>query len=121
MKYLCLVCQEEMKLDAMPKRELDGMIAEHFAYDETLRRKGHFIVAAALQPTKTATTVRMRNGKASVTDGPFAETKEQVGGFYLLEARDLNEAIQLAAKIPSARNGCVEVRPVWELAPPSTS
>jgi len=117
MKYLCLVCVEETKLHAMPKAELDGMIAEHLAHDEILRRNGNFLTAAALQSVRTATTVRVRNGRTTVTDGPFAETKEQVGGFYLLEARDLNEAIQLAAKIPSARHGCVEIRPVWELVP----
>jgi len=109
MRYLCLVCSEEERLTVMPKSELD----------DTLRQSGHFLIAAALQSVHTATTVRVRNGKTSLTDGPFAETKEQVGGFYLIESRDLNEALQIAAKIPSARHGCIEVRPVWEIVPPT--
>src|SRR5512144_1241832 len=82
------------------------------AYDEQIRASGHCIASEALQSVQTATTVRIRNGKVSVTDGPFAETKEQLAGFYMIEARDLNEAIQLASKIPPARVGCVEVRPI---------
>lgn len=119
MKYLCMVCQEEAKLNALTKGELDGLIAEHLAYDDVLRRNGNFITAAALQSVKTATTVRVRQGRTVVTDGPFAETKEQLGGFIFIEARDLNEAIRIAAEIPSARRGCIEVRPVWELVPPA--
>ena len=119
MKYLCLVCMEETKLNGMPKAELDAMIAEHLAYDDTLRRRGNFLTAAALQSVKTATTVRVRQGRTALTDGPFAETKEQVGGFIFIEARDLNEAVEIAARIPSARHGSVEVRPVWELVPPA--
>ena len=91
--------------------------AECMAFGEGLRGSGRFVGGEALQPVQTATTVRVRNGKLSVTDGPFAETKEQLAGFYLVEARDLNEAIQIAAKIPPARVGSVEVRPVRELAP----
>ena len=117
MRYLCLVCIEEKKLDALPRAETDGMIAEHPAFDGTWRQNGHFIIAARLQPAHTATTVRVRNGKTSTTDGPFAETNEQVGGFSLIEARDLNAAIQVAAKIPPAREGSVEVRPVRQLNP----
>jgi hypothetical protein len=112
MKYLCLVYQKEAELDAMPRPELDALVAEHLAYDDALRESGHFIVAEALQRVTTATTVRMRGGKVSMTDGPFAETKEQLTGFFLLRARDLNEALQLAARIPSARLGCIEVRPI---------
>ena len=105
MKYLCLVYSEEKKLEAVPDSEC-------LAYDAALRSSGHCVASEALQPVENATTVRVRNGKLSVTDGPFAETKEQLAGFYLVEARDLNEAIQLAAKIPPARVGSVEVRPI---------
>jgi len=99
----------------MSKSELDALIGESLAYDEVLRKSGHYLVSEALQPVETATTVRIRNGKASITDGPFAETKEQLGGFILIKARDLNEAIQVASKIPPARLGSVEVRPILEL------
>ncbi len=115
MKYLCLVYSEEKVLDAMPKSEFEVFSDEHVAVDEELRKSGHSLVAEALQPVHTATTVRVRNGKLSTTDGPFAETKEQLGGFYLIEARDLNDAIQAAARIPAARLGSIEVRPVWDL------
>ena len=109
MKYLCLVYLEEEKLDDVPDSDCK-------ACGQELRRNGHHIAAEALQPVHTATTVRVRNGKVSVTDGPFAETKEQLAGFYLIDAKDLNEAIQLAAKIPPARVGSVEVRPTRELS-----
>ena len=114
MKYLCLIYIEEKKLDALSKRELDALIDEALAYDEVLRKSGHSLVAEALQPVQTATTVRIRNSKVSITDGPFAETKEQLGGFILIDARDLNDAIQVASKIPPARLGSVEVRPIEE-------
>jgi hypothetical protein len=115
MKYLCLVCIEEKKLDALSGMEFDALNREALAYEEELRRSGHFVVAQTLEPVQTATTVRIRNGRVSTTDGPFAETPEQVGGFFLVDAKDLNEAIRVASKIPSARLGCVEVRPVREL------
>jgi hypothetical protein len=115
MKYLLLVCNDEKKLEAMPRTEYDALVTDHLDYDDLLRRTGHYLVSDALQPIGSATTVRVRGGKVSVTDGPFAETKEQLGGFYLIEARDLNDALQVAAKVPSARTGCVEVRPVMEL------
>jgi len=115
MKYLCLVYLEEKRLDAMPKEEFEPFSDAHVALDEELRRNGQSIVAEALQPVRTAVTVRMRNGKLSTTDGPFAETKEQLGGIYLIEARDLNDAIQIAARIPAAEQGSIEVRPVWDL------
>jgi hypothetical protein len=108
MKYLCLVYLEEHKLHAVQDRECA-------ACGDGFRKSGFLLTAEALQPTETATTVRVRNGKLSVTDGPFAETKEQLAGFYLIEARDLNDAIQIAAKIPPAREGSIEVRPVREL------
>ena len=105
MKYLCLVYGEEEKMQSMPDRDC-------MDYVETLVGSGHFVAGEALQPVHTATTVRMRNGKPSVTDGPFAETHEQLAGFYLIEARDLDDAIQVASKIPPARVGSIEVRPI---------
>jgi hypothetical protein len=114
MRYLCLIYDEEKKMAAMAKPESDAFMGEYFAFTEGIRKSGHYLAGEALQPVHTATTVRMRNGKLSTTDGPFAETKEQLGGFYLINAKDLNDAVQVAAKIPSARLGSVEVRPVME-------
>lgn len=114
MKYLCLLYSERRIIDALPQREREALVDEYFALSDELRDSGHYIAAEALQPVQTATTVRSRNGKLSTTDGPFAETKEQLGGFYLLEARDLNEAVRLASKIPAVRWGCVEVRPIMQ-------
>jgi hypothetical protein len=112
MKYLCLIYDEEKKLGAMSQTESDAFMGEYHAFTEGIRKSGHRLHGEALKPVETATTIRVRNGKISTTDGPFAETKEQLGGFYLIEAKDLNEAIQVAAKIPSARTGSVEVRPI---------
>jgi hypothetical protein len=114
MKYLCLIYDEEKKVGAMSKSESDAFMGEYFAFTDAIRKSGHYIGGEALQPVQTATTVRLRNGKLSTTDGPFAETKEQLGGFYFINARDLNDAIQVASRIPSARTGSVEVRPVVE-------
>ena len=105
MKYLCLVYGEEKNIQTMDDHEC-------LAFDQGLRDSGRCVASEALQPVETATTLRVRNGKLSVSDGPFAETKEQLAGFYLVEARDLNEALQLASKIPPARVGSIEVRPV---------
>ena len=116
MKYLCLICVEERLENALPSTERDQLVQEHLDYDDELRAKGHYVTSAALESVRSATTVRVRRGRISTTDGPFVETKEQLGGFVLIEARDLNEAIQIAARIPSARNGCVEVRPVREIS-----
>jgi hypothetical protein len=113
-----MVYYDEKSLDALPKGEFDDLVSEALAYDEELQRSGHFVVAQALQRVETATTVRVRGGKMSATDGPFAETKEQLGGFVLIDARDLNEAIQVASRIPPGRLGCVEVRPIQELRRP---
>jgi hypothetical protein len=118
MRYLCLIYDEEKKLGAMSKSESDAFMGEYFAFTEGIRKSGHYLAGEALQPIQTATTVRVRNGKVSATDGPFAETKEQLGGFYLIEARDLNDAIQIASKIPSARLGSIEVRPIMEFEQP---
>jgi hypothetical protein len=110
MKYLCLVYLEEQKLHTIPDQECAACGSE-------LRDRGVLLAAEPLHPVDTATTIRVRNGKVLVTDGPFAETKEQLAGFYLIDARDLNDAIQVAAKIPPAREGSVEVRPVRALVP----
>jgi hypothetical protein len=112
MKYLCLIYDEEKTFTGMSKAESDAFMGEYFAFTEGIKKSGHYLGGEALKPVHTATTVRIRNGKVSTTDGPFAETKEQLGGFYMIEARDLNDAIQVASKIPSARLGSVEVRPV---------
>jgi hypothetical protein len=116
MKYLCLIYDDEKMYETMPKAESEAVFGEYFAFTEGIKQSGHYVAGEALQPTPTATTVRIRNGKVSTTDGPFAETKEQLGGFYLVEAKDLNEAIQVAAKIPSARYGSIEVRPVVDFS-----
>jgi hypothetical protein len=116
MKYLCLIYDDEQKLATMPQAEGDKFMGEYFAFTEDIRNSGHMVAGEALQPVATATTLRLRNGKLSTTDGPFAETKEQLGGFYLVEAKDLNEAIQVAARIPSVRTGSVEVRPVVDFS-----
>ncbi|MBA3612971.1 MAG: YciI family protein [Nitrospirales bacterium] len=114
MKYLLFCCHEEKKLDSMSKSECDALMNETWAYCEKLKKSGHLIVAEPLEPIQMAVTVRARNGNVSVTDGPFAETKEQIGGFFLINAIDLNEAIQVASKFPSVRLGTMEVRPVAE-------
>ncbi|HEX4809152.1 MAG TPA: YciI family protein [Bryobacteraceae bacterium] len=115
MKYLCLVFLDETKLDALSKEESDALDRESLAYDDVLREGGHLLAAQALQSVHSATTLRLRSGKVTVTDGPFAETHEQIGGFILIDARDLDEAIQLASGIPPIRLGGVEVRPIKEL------
>jgi hypothetical protein len=112
MKYLCLVYSEESLLHSLPDSPKDE---ECHAYAESIRQNGKMVAAEALQPVHTATTVRVRDGKVSITDGPFAETKEQLAGFYLVEASDLDEAIRIAAQIPPARVGSIEVRPVRTL------
>ena len=114
MKYLCLIYDEEKKLEQMPKSEGEAFMGEYFGFTEGIKKSGHYVGGEALKPTQTASTVRVRQGKVSTTDGPFAETKEQLGGFYLIEARDLNDAIQVAQRIPSARTGSIEVRPIVE-------
>ena len=119
MKYLLFCCHEEKTLDSMSESERGAIMDETSAYCEALQKSGHLILAEPLESVQTAMTVRMRNGKLSVTDGPFAETKEQVGGFFLINARDFNEAIQVASKFPSARFGSLEVRPIRELNRPA--
>lgn len=118
MKYLCLIYDEEKILNNMSKAETDAFMGEYFTFTNEVRQSGHYEAGEALQPVATATTVRIRNGKMATTDGPFAETKEQLGGFYLIKAKDLNEAIQIASRIPSARYGSIEVRPVVDFSQP---
>lgn len=114
MKYLCLIYEDETLWQKMPKTEADTLYAEYSAFKDGITKSGHLVGCNPLQPTRTATTVRVRNGKVSTTDGPYAETKEQLGGYFLIGARDLNDAIQVASRIPGARLGSVEVRPIME-------
>lgn len=115
MKYLCLVYFEPQVLSALSPSEDAELTRESLAYDQELDKRGQLILAHALQPVSSATTVRVRNGRLSTTDGPFAETKEILGGFILIEARDLNEAIQAASGIPLAKLGSIEIRPIMRL------
>ena len=114
MRYLCLVFYDEKKRSELSNHESQALIDESLDFDEALRREGYFIAAGPLQPVETATTVRVRNGRVSLTDGPFTETNEQIAGFVLIEARDLNDAIRIASRIPPARLGGVEVRPMMD-------
>lgn len=114
MKYLCLAYEEERVLDALTREQWDALRRETLDYVEDLKRSGRLVLTHALQSVRNATTVRVRHGRTSTTDGPFAETKESLGGFFLIEARDLNEAIQVASRWPSARLGSIEVRPIEE-------
>ena len=115
MKYLCLIYLDEKQLAAMPEPEMSSLNARHLELNEELVKSGHFIEAEALEPGSSATCIRMRNGRATLTDGPYAETKEMIAGFYFIEARDLNEAIQVASRFPGAPLGTVEVRPCRDL------
>ena len=112
MNYLCLIYDDEKTLGGMSKHEIDAFMGEYRSFTDSIRQSGHYVAGHQLQPISTATTVRRRNGQLSTTDGPFAETKEQLGGFYLIDARDLSEALQIASRIPSTRTGSVEVRPI---------
>lgn len=115
MKYVLFCCTDHRLLDSLPQREWNMLVDDTHAYLDKLRASGHYLASEALEPVETATTVRVRDGRMSTTDGPFAETKEQVGGFFLIEARDLDDALHIAAGFPSARHGSIEVRPVREL------
>ena len=115
MKFLFLIYHEEKVLDTMPAKEMQTLVDSALEYDDEIRRSGHYIVSNALERARTARTIQVRGGKATVTDGPFAETKEQLGGFFLIEAKDMDEACAVAARFPPARIGIVEVRPVQEL------
>jgi hypothetical protein len=115
MRYLCLIYLDGNQMAAMPESETSTLNKRHLEFNEGLLRSGHFIEAEALSAPSAATCVRVRNGRTALTDGPYAETKEMVAGFYFIEARDLNEAIQVASRIPSAPLGTVEVRPCHDL------
>ncbi len=112
MEYLCLIYDDETAWQSLPDEERNSVMGEYMAFGESVRSTGNMVGGNALQPTSTATTVRVRDGETLLTDGPFAETKEQLGGYYLIEAKDIDEATAIAARIPSARWGSIEVRPV---------
>jgi hypothetical protein len=114
MKYLCLIYSDENSLDSIPPNVLNAALDGCEEFSAALRNKGTLLAAERLKPTSTATTIRLDGERVSITDGPFAETKEQLGGFFLIEARDLDDAISVASKLPPARFGCVEVRPIME-------
>ena len=111
MKFLCLICAEKV-MEQLSEVDARKQLQEYVEFTQEIKRNGHFVSANRLKPPGTATTIRVRNGKVSATDGPFVETKEQLGGYYVIEAKDMSEAIQVAAKIPGARLGCVELRPI---------
>ena len=112
MRYLLLIHSEESRFEAMSEDELAALYEEYGRFTADIQASGHMVAGAQLQPTSAATSVRIRNGETLVTDGPFAETKEQLGGYYLIEAKDVDEAIEIASRIPSARAGTIEVRPL---------
>ena len=116
-KYLCLIYRDEATVESMPERESAALQSDMLSYRDQIQQSGHLVLASALQPVQTATTIRVRNDHMSITDGPFAETREQLGGFYLIEATDLNDAIRVVAKTPLARLGSIEVRPLKEFSP----
>jgi len=113
MKYLCLICAETL-MEQMSEAATEKHYQDYEEFTEAIRRSGHFIGVNRLLPPETATTVRVRNGKISTTDGPYAETKEQLGGYYVIEAKDRDEAIRIVSKIPGSWHGCVDVRPIAE-------
>ncbi len=118
MQYLCLIYDDEKSRWGWTREDLAQMRKDYFAFTDDIKESGHYVGGNALQPTSAATTVRVREGKMSATDGPFVETREQLGGYYLIEAKDLNDALQVAARIPGARWGGVEVRPVLDTSKP---
>ena len=119
MQYLLMIYEDEKIWASLPKATAGDMMAEYGAFTQAIRKAGNFVAGDALQPVSTATTVRVRDGKVLTTDGPFAETKEQLGGYYLIEAKHLDEAITIAAQIPSARHGSIEIRPIMVFSPPA--
>jgi len=112
MKYLLLIYENEASLAGISEAEQGKIFQEYMDYTKRIRKDGNYVAGEALEPVATATTVRVKNGKTLTTDGPFAETREQLGGFYLVEAKDLDEAVKLAAGIPAVRTGSIEVRPI---------
>src|SRR5438093_1502378 len=118
MKYLCLVYQEEKQEVNVPPDMIEQAKKDYSAFSEDIKKSGNYVGSHGLQHTDQATTVRVRNGKLSATDGPFAETKEQLGGYYTIKAKDLNDAVQVASRIPGAKHGTIEVRPIMEFDQP---
>ncbi|MCP3101544.1 YciI family protein [Myxococcus sp. K15C18031901] len=116
MKYLLAIYENEKNWESLSEAESKQALDEYFAFTDAIQKSGNFIAGEALQPTTTATSVRIRDGKRLTTDGPFAETREQLGGFYLVEAKDLDEAIAIAARLPSAKWGTIEVRPIVDFS-----
>jgi hypothetical protein len=119
MKYMLLICDDEKEWGALSEAERQKIYAEYRQFSQQIQASGHYVSGSQLYPTSAATSVRVRDGKRLVTDGPFAETREQIGGYYLITAKDLDEAIAIAARIPSARMGTIEVRPLVESAAPA--
>lgn len=119
MKYMLLICDDEKQFETMSPTEYQQIIEEYRKFTAEIQASGHLLGGSQLQPVSSATSVRVRGGKRLVTDGPFAETREQIGGYYLVEAKDLDEAIALAARVPSARMGTIEVRPLTESSAPA--
>jgi hypothetical protein len=115
MRYAMLICADESAIQAYSPSEAEAMTAEYMKFGEEMTKRGVLQGGERLRPTTDATTVQVRDGDVITSDGPFAETKEQMGGFYLVDCKDLDEAIEIAAKIPGARHGSIEVRPIWEL------
>ncbi len=115
MRYLMMICSDESAVQDMTPAAGEAMMGEYFAFQEEMASRGVLQGGERLQPTSDATTVRSRDGEVLTTDGPFAETKEQIGGYYMVDCKDLDEAIEVAAKIPAARLGSIEVRPIWEM------
>jgi hypothetical protein len=114
MQYLLLIYDNEKVWEDLPEAERNRLFGAYMTFTNDIKASGHYIAGDALQPVRTATSVRVRNGKTQTTDGPFAETREQLGGYYLVEAKDLDEATKIAARIPSAEIGTIEVRPVMK-------
>ena len=118
MRYLCLIYENEKAWQQMSEADMQKGIAEYNAFTQSIKKSGNYVGGEALQPTTTAASVRVRNGKVSTTDGPYVETKEQLGGYYLITAKDLKDAVQVASQIPGAKHGTVEVRPIMEFNQP---
>jgi hypothetical protein len=114
-KYLLLIYGDEKAEGRIPEAEMRQILSEYGAYSADMKKAGKHIAGQRLRPVSTATSVRIRDGKRLITDGPFAETKEQLGGFYMIDAKDLDEAVEWASRIPSSRIGTIEVRPIWEV------
>ena len=117
MQYMCLIYEQESQWAKMSEAEKGVMYTDYYKFSDEIKKSGHWVAGDPLEPTHTATTVRVRNGKAQTTDGPFAETKEQLGGYYIIEAKDLDEAVAIAGRIPGARIGSIEVRPLMVVPP----